>query len=336
VAETLPIRHRLVGISAKAYEHPADRAATAALKSIPVLDTAVRKLIELRYERALRQVFLASSVKLGPDQLPDVWAIYENAVATLDLPKVYDLYLTQYPLANAAAIGSERPLLLLSSQTVELLEPDELGAVLGHELGHVLSDHVLYQTALQILLRLTFLRIPIVAGLPLVALRSALLEWARAAELSCDRAATLVTRDPLVMCRTLMVLAGGATSRRLSLDAFLRQATEYHEWESGVDRARRFFVEFGQTHDFPVRRVAELMKWVRSGEYDRIIGGSYPRRDDPVDAREHAEEAYVHYRERFTSILRDAGEGVASASERLVERFDEWLGKKEEPPGPEP
>jgi Zn-dependent protease with chaperone function len=331
VSETLPIRHRLVGISAKAYEHPADRAATAALKSIPVLDSAVRKLIELRYERALRQVFLAGSIKLGPDQLPDIWALYENALATLDLPQTYDLYLTQFPITNAAAIGSGKPMLLLTSQTVELLEPDELSAVLAHELGHVLSDHVLYWTALEILLRFPFFRIPVIAGLPLVALRSALLEWARAAELSCDRAATLVTRDPLIVCRTLMVLAGGATSRRLSLDAFLRQATEYHEWESGVDRARRFFIEFGQTHDFPVRRVAELMKWVRSGDYDRIIGGTYPRRDDPVDPREQAGEAYTHYRERFKSILRDAGEGVASASERLAERFDEWLGKKDDP-----
>ena len=48
------------------------------------------------------------------------------------------------------------------------------------------------------------------AGLPLLAVRIALLEWFRAAELSCDRAATLVNRDPLVTCRTLMVMAGGA------------------------------------------------------------------------------------------------------------------------------
>jgi len=43
------------GISPKAYEHPADRAATAALKAIPMLDSVVRMLIEWRYERALRQ-----------------------------------------------------------------------------------------------------------------------------------------------------------------------------------------------------------------------------------------------------------------------------------------
>jgi hypothetical protein len=34
-------------ISPKAYEHPADRAATTALSSIPYLDQVVRKLVEL-------------------------------------------------------------------------------------------------------------------------------------------------------------------------------------------------------------------------------------------------------------------------------------------------
>jgi Zn-dependent protease with chaperone function len=290
-----------------------------------MLDSAVRKLIELQYERALRQVLLASSVKLGPDQLPEVWEPYRAAVATLDLPDVYDLYVTQYPFANAAAIGSGKPMIVLYSELVDLLEPDEVAAVLGHELGHILSEHVVYRTALLILLQLTMIRVPVVAGLPLVALRSALLEWSRAAELTCDRAATLVTRDPLVMCRTLMVMAGGAASRRLNLDAFLRQAAEYHEWDSGWDRARRFFIELGLTHDFPVRRVAELIKWVRGGDYDRIISGDYVRRSDPVAARAYAGDAYAHYRDRFRAIVRDAGEGVTAAGERLADRLEDWL-----------
>jgi Zn-dependent protease with chaperone function len=78
-----------------------------------------------------------------------------------------------------------------------------------------------------ILLQLgTAVRLPFVAGLPLLAVRSALLEWSRAAELSCDRAATLVNREPLVTCRTLMSVAAGIRSERLNLDAFLRQASD--------------------------------------------------------------------------------------------------------------
>ena len=313
---------RLAGISAKAYQHPADAAATAALQSIPGLDAVVRKLIEFRYERAYRQALLASSIRVGPDQLPDVWTSYRRVLDTLDMPGLYDLYLTQAPVPNALAIGADSPMIVLFSGSVSLFEPDELETVLAHEVGHILSDHVLYQTALQIILRLMPLgRIPALAGLPLIAIRSALLEWSRAAELSSDRAATLVNRDPLVTARTLMVIAGGISSKQLSTDAFLKQGQDFHEWASAWDRLSRLMSQLNLTHSYPVRRVAELMDWVRSGEYDRIIGGDYPRRDATPDPREHAGKAYDHYRERFRKTFEDAGESF----DRAIDRMSEWL-----------
>ena len=324
-----PARLRLEQISPRAFEHPADRAATAALRSIPMLDTVVRKLVELQYERALRQSLLAGSLRLGPEQLPGTWEQYERALRVLDLPEVYDLYVTQWPLANAATIGVGTPMLVLNSELVSLLTADEQRAVLGHEAGHVLCDHVLYQTALLILLELTNVaRLPVIGGLPLMAVKGALLEWFRAAELSCDRAATLVTRDPLVTCRTLMVLAGGMPSSRLSLDAFLQQATDYEEWDSSADRARRFFTEISQTHAYPVRRASEVIAWVKGGEYERIVAGEYMRRGEEPAAREEAGDAVDFYTERFRKIFKDATEIVSSAGDQVASaggRLAEWL-----------
>jgi Zn-dependent protease with chaperone function len=332
MTETLPDDQRLKGISPKAYEHPADRAATAALKSIPMLDQVVRKLIEFGYERALRQVFLAGSVKLGSEQLPDVWAAHRAACARLDLSDVPDLYLTQFPVTNAAAIGAGRPMVMVNSRSVELFDEDELRTVLGHEAGHILSDHVLYRTALMILLSIGTSSLPMMAGLPLMAVRIALLEWFRAAELSCDRAATLVNRDPLVTSRTLLVMAGGAASRKLNLDAFLKQANEYEEWEPGWDKLARLRVELAQTHAFPVRRVSELMRWVRSGDYDRILRGEYVHQGDPIDPKAEAGDAVDHYAERFRALFKEAGLGVASAGDRVAdaaERMSEWLRERD-------
>jgi len=329
MTDPFPEEQRLAEISSKAYEHPADRAATAALQSIPMLDQVVRKLIEFGYERALRQVFLGGSVKLGSDQLPDVWAAHRAALARLDIKELPELYLTQFPITNAAAIGSERPLVVVNSRTVELLDEHELRTVLGHEAGHILSDHVLYRTALMILLSATGLtRMPVMAGLPLLAVKLALLEWFRAAELSADRAATLVNRDPLVSCRTLLVIAGGTASRKLDLDAFVRQAAAYEEWEPGWDKLARVRIELGQTHAFPVKRVSELMKWVRSGDYDRIMSGSYVKRGDPVDARAEAGDAVEFYADRFRAIFREAGASVEKAGDTLgqaAERLGDWL-----------
>jgi Zn-dependent protease with chaperone function len=326
---TLPEDQRLAGISAKAYEHPADRAATAALQSIPMLDTVVRKLIEFGYERALRQQLLAASVKLGEDQLPQTWADWNAVCARLDLPERYDLYLTQFPIANAAAIGAGTPMVVVNSRTLELLDELEVRTVLGHEAGHILSDHVLYRTALIILLSLSGIgRLPLLAGLPLLGVKLALLEWFRAAELSCDRAATLVSREPLVTCRTMLVLAGGMPARKLNMDAFMRQASEYEDWDSGWDRINRLRAELALTHSYPVRRVKEIMTWMRSGEYDRILGGDFTTRDQTTDARKAAGDAFDYYAQRFRGFLKDAGSGMDKAGDRVTEAADkmgEWL-----------
>jgi Zn-dependent protease with chaperone function len=323
----LPEDQRLANLSSKAYEHPADRAATAALQSIPMLDVVVRKLIEFGYERALRQQFLAASVRLGEEQLTETWADWNAVCARLDLPERYDLYLTQFPVTNAAAIGAGKPMVVINSRCIDLLDEVEIRTVLGHEAGHILSDHVLYRTALLILIQLTgAARLPMLAGLPLMAVKLALLEWFRAAELSSDRAATLVNRDPLITCRTLMVLAGGAASRKLNLDAFIGQAGEYEDWSSGWDKLNRLRTELFLTHSYPVRRVKEVTAWVRSGEYDRIVAGEYPTRDQSADARKEAGDAVEFYKERFRRIFNEFGgeraqEKVADAAGKL----GDWL-----------
>jgi Zn-dependent protease with chaperone function len=315
--------YKLHRISPKAYEHPADRAATAALKSIPYLETVLRKLIELGYERALRQAYLGSSVRLGEDQLPEVWGAHARAYATLDLEPAPDLYLTQFPIANALTIGAGRPIVVIQSGLVHLLDVEKLRAVFAHEAGHVLSDHVLYQTALVILLRLGSVPgVPI----PLFPLRVALMEWFRAAELSCDRAAALVTRDPLTVCRTLMVIAAGAQAENLDLDVFMRQGAEYREKGSGLERLSRLLLDLNITHPMPVRRIHELMEWVKSGEYDRIVSGSFITRDQPPRPRAEASDAVAHYSERFRAVFQDAGDTV----NQLGQQLSDWLTKEQQ------
>jgi Zn-dependent protease with chaperone function len=291
----------------------------------------VRKLIEFGYERTLRQLLLANSVRISDDQLPEVWASHRAALARLDIHQIPELYLGQNPFINASAIGSDRPMVVLNSQTITQLDELELRTVLGHEAGHILSDHVTYSTALAILLSIgagPLMRLPFFAGIPILAIKLALLEWYRAAELSCDRAATLVNRSPMTTCQTLMVLAGGTASRKLSLDAFVAQAAEYEEWEPGWDKLSRFRIELQQTHQFPVRRVSEILKWVRSGEYDRIMSGEYRKRTDRVDAREEATAATEFYAERFRNLFKEFGEGVSKAGDKAAdaaEKLSGWL-----------
>ena len=315
------------GISSKAYEHPADRAATAALKAVPMLDTVVRKLIEWGYERALRQSFLGNAVRVGENQLPDLWASHSSVCRILDMPDVYDLYVTWGVLGGAQAVGSGKPMVVIDSGLLRRLGPGEQRVILAHEVGHILSDHMLYRTALSILIAVP-LSMPFPIGLPLRAVRAVLLEWYRAAELSCDRAATLAVRDPKIVCRTLMVMGAGMSADQLSLDAFMAQAMDYETWDDPSDRVRRFFAEINTTHPYAVRRVSEVMKWVQSGEYDRIQRGEYRTRDQESNVREEAGDAVEFYAERFRTIFREMGENITSLGSQVggvAEQVADWI-----------
>ena len=323
--EHLESAWKLERISPRAYQHPADRAATAALQKVPYLDQVVRKLVALGYERALRAAALGSAVRLGQEQLPGIWVLHRQVFNTLDMEQVPDLYMTQFPLANAYTIGTDKPIVLLNSELVRLLDDDGCRVVLAHEAAHVHSDHVLYRTALLILLQIgSSARLPLLAGLPLLAIQYALLEWSRAAELSCDRAAAVVTRDPTAVCRALMTMAAGEAAEDLNLDAFIAQGMDYSEGGASLEKLTKLFQDLRLTHPFPVRRVRLLLDWVHDGGYDQLVRGDYVRVGQESSAREEADAASAFYGERISAAFQQAGTSIAEAGQQL----GDWLKRQ--------
>ena len=323
--ERLESAWKLEGISPRAYQHPADRVATAALQNVPYLDQVVTKLVALGYERALRAAALGSAVRLGQEQLPGIWVLHRQVFNALDIDRVPDLYITQFPLANAYTIGTSKPIVLLNSELVRILDDDGRRVALAHEAAHVHSDHVLYRTALLILLQIgASARLPLLAGLPLLAIQYALLEWSRAAELSCDRAAAIVTRDPTAVCRALMTMAAGEAAEDLSLDAFIAQGMDYGEGGGGLERLTKLFQDLRLTHPMPVRRVRLLLDWVHDGSYDRMVRGDYMRVGQESSAREEADAASAFYGERISAAFQQAGTSIAEAGQQL----GDWLKRQ--------
>jgi Zn-dependent protease with chaperone function len=309
-------------ISSRAYEHPADKAATSALHSVPMLDTVVKRLTDLGHERRLRQIVMGNAIRLGQNQLPEVWSTYIRCARVLDLEQVPDLYVFSDPEINAMTIGAKTPIVVVNSSMLRAMDTKEVETVLAHEAAHVLSEHYYYTTTLVLLQQFLLGALPrsLLFGLPVRAMVLALLEWARAAELSADRAAALVLGDPLQPCRVLMQLAGGSVPG-MSFDAFLVQANEYEAEDDLFSRHARFWSELNLTHPVAVRRVKELMLWVQSGSYDRIRRGDYPRRGEEPPPSAEFEEAVSHYRERFTQLLETAAGGV----QELGRRVGSWL-----------
>jgi len=279
--QTMPARRPrtvLTQISSRAWEHAADRAALGTLRAIPGFDDVVRKIYGFFGERGVRLLFQANAVRVGPTQFPRVHAAFTDACATMDWEPRPSLFVSQTPLVNAGAFGMDRPFIVLNSGALALLDDEELHTILGHELGHVISGHALYRTILFIILEFGFRNLPFLAGIALLPIQLALLEWYRKSELSSDRAGLLASQDPVASMRMFLKLAGGGNMSEMNLDAFMAQAKEYEEGGDAVDTIYKVINTLGYTHPFHTLRAAELQRWVAGGEYDRILRGDYPRR----------------------------------------------------------
>jgi Zn-dependent protease with chaperone function len=270
---------KFADLNKHAYIHPADSKALAALKAIPGVDTSLKKLLEWTGESAIRVMFMASAVKVTPKQCPDLHAKLQIACTTLgvDMP---DLFIQQNPLVNAFTGGVEKPIIVLHSALIERLNDEETLAVIAHEVGHIHAEHVLYLTAARLMEALANLSVgKLIPGSEIVkfiisaGIASALLAWARRAELSCDRAAALVVQDPHVVGRTMMKLAGGTFASKIDYEQFLEQGREFQKNydEKKLDKFWADILNAGLSHPFPIWRVSEVIKWVESGEYDEVM-----------------------------------------------------------------
>src|SRR5215469_3380417 len=329
-------RVRLTGISSRAYEHPADRSALVALRKLSGFDTLLRKLFGLFNERAFRLTYLAGAVRVSERQFPHIYELVRDGSYILDLPEVPECYVLQTPIVNAMALGRDKPFIVINSAMVELYDPEELRWVVGHELGHILSGHAVYRTMLLFLIQLAarIAWMPI-GYLGLRAIIWGLEEWFRKSELSCDRAGLLAGQDVDAARRALMKLAGGAQLSELNPDAFREQAHEYDAVPDLRDSILKILQLQGNTHPFAVVRYAELDYWATHGEYERILGGDYPRRETDRNASvgEEARNAAKSYQESWSrsedplvGIFRGVAETGVRAASGLFDRLNQQRG----------
>ena len=327
-------RVRLPGISSRAYEHPADRSALVAMRKLTGFDVLLKRLASLFSDRSLRLLFLASSVRASTEQFPHLYELLLDGSSILDLPEAPELFISQDPIPNAMTLGSDKPFIVITTGLVDLMDQEEMRFVIGHELGHVLSGHTVYRTMLykltQLAARVAWFAI---AYIGLKVFVAALEEWYRKSELSCDRAGLLAGQDPAAGRRALMKTAGGSRMSELSHDEFLRQAEEYDAVADVRDSVIKLLMLLGTTHPFAVVRFAELDRWVSEGEYEAILDGDYPRREDDQDAsvRDEAKSAAQSYQDSWNrsadplmGMVKDFAGSAAGAGGKL---FDGLFGR---------
>jgi hypothetical protein len=245
-------------------------------------------------------------------------------VDTFDWPYTPGLFVTQSPFWNAGTMGVKEPFIILNSSMIKNFEEPEITAVIAHEMGHIMSGHVLYKTLLWLLTKISFNLIPM-ASILLTPILLALCEWDRKSELTADRAELLATQDPVPSFQVLMKMAGAEDLSQVNLNEFFAQAQEYENQKSLLDGVHKILNQLWASHPFPVIRLQELKTWESSGYYQTILDGNYLKRGLYQDkAGENIKAGYEYYKETVKSgddtlsnISNIVGGGIGKAAEEI-------------------
>ena len=273
-----------MAIAYHGFIHPEDKAALEKLRAIPLLDTVVKQYLKYFTEDMLHGINIASKIKLGPNQLPEIYGQMIEVCDKLEIP-VPEFYLEMNPQPNAYTCGDTKPFVVINSGIIDLLKPDELKAVIAHECGHILCHHVLYHMLADMLVNAGGGVASIFgAGLITEPLKWALTYWVRRSEFSADRVAAYVTGDADIVARTMMRLAGGGTkiTSSVNMEEFMRQATDYNKFIKDSEKSsflQNWMIK-DMDHPYPAIRASEVVKWFKSSP----VVGLLPNRLDEISS----------------------------------------------------
>lgn len=183
----------------------------------------------------------SESIRVDERQLPELNKTFREVCQQLGVTQPPSLYVIQAGgMLNAFATRfSGRDFVVVYSDLLEALGPTstEMKFILGHELGHIKSRHIIKQIFLG-----PGMLFPLIGP-----------AYRRAWETSCDRYGAYAAQDVDSSLRAMMILSGGKEhGRNLSANAFAGQHVE----------ERGFFVSLHEiTSTYPTlsRRVSDLL-----------------------------------------------------------------------------
>ena len=253
------------------FIHPEDAAALRQLESIPGFPTLVRKILSLGLEQLMYGMNMASAIRLSPTQLPNLYNHLPPICEKLGIDEP-EFYLEMNPFPNAYTFGDTRIFITMTSGLVEMMNDEELDTVIAHECGHILCRHVLYHTiANYILSGVDALG---VLGALTIPVKYAILYWQRKSELSCDRAASIVT-SPDVVASVMARLSGGPKSitSEVNMEEWAKQGDQYDSIRNdGLwNKTLQVYAIAAQSHPFSAVRVREILHWGKSTQYQDLM-----------------------------------------------------------------
>ena len=231
------------------FIYQADRDNLELIQGTEPLPHIIESLVAGRREKSMRSWLATRAMRVEARSKLD--AMIRGCGEVLGLEVLPEAFVVPTPELNASTFGrDDRPILAINSAALNALSEIELMALVGHELGHVKSKHLLYHTLAESFgagaqLLANFYG----AGLVAMPIQMLLLSWHRESEISADRAALLIVNDPGVFRSMMLKIIGHIPP----------------ENGAPVDSLAGAF----QTHPTYGRRLAKVKEFYASAEYAR-------------------------------------------------------------------
>lgn len=263
---------KLFGLESSEYEYPLDRKTLATLKALPAFDKVTNAFLNWTWVKWELVEMKGSNFHITKESCPELFNQVMDASHTLNLKDFPQIYTKWGYYVNAYTMGyKDTTSLVLYSGAVDLLDKDELTFIIGHELGHIKSSHCLFHNmALKISQFIS--DVPLIGDL-MGTIRYLLMYWYRMSEFTADRAGLLACQNKEAVLSSIIKMAGVPQKYYDSIDrdSILEQAREFEALLSSDEKIMKNLSVLDDTHPWTILRAAELIKWIESGEYERLI-----------------------------------------------------------------
>lgn len=247
--------------------HPEDAKALKALKSIPTLPKVMEKVFEYGYDEIAWSENVTTNLRLSETQMPEIYNRLPPICERLGIP-VPELYLQMSPIANAWTSGHKKVYIVLSLGLIKRVKGEELDAVLAHECGHILCQHVLYQTLANAIFTfgdtIADSFVGMIGNFAMKPIRQALMLWSRASELTADRVACLFV-PAATLAKTLAIISmiPKYIVDGMDFNAWGEQGRDYEALKNGTtwNKIVHWMADYDADHPYSPVRVFEAMNW---------------------------------------------------------------------------
>ncbi|MEZ4826388.1 MAG: M48 family metallopeptidase [Bacteroidia bacterium] len=259
------------------YEHPFDRESLDRLENTRGLELLTQKILDYGFEKYLLIKHTGGNIRVTGKNIPEVHNILKEACRIVEMPQVPELYIYREDKITAFTSGEKRQIITLSTGAIESLTDEEILFLLGRELGHIRSNHVLYRMIAESLRVVTQLISDVTLGLGnllSMPLQMALMHWYRMSEFTADRAGLLTCQNPEHAFQTLIKTAGLPEKYhgRVTTEDLKIQAADFDGIsETTFDKLIRFAAGYENPEPFTIIRASQLFQWIDAGEYQRIL-----------------------------------------------------------------